>query len=324
MTDYEQGQYVSSRAMQLRGLIEGLFLRQGIKLQVEIIEGQFGENDWLFSPGFIFSGTIGVFYLSIRGHISRLLSDNPRDIARWIERDVGLQTKMSNKDDIIAYKIGMSMEIIDQVIDICNRALLPEERAERERLEEQEKKDKEYKALFDKIITDASKEIRLKPNDADNYKLRGTAYSQEKLYDQAIIDFNKAIQLNPEDAEAYASRGGAYTEKKEYDNAISDFNEAIRLNPNCISAYRFRGAMYGVKGEYVNSISNYNEVLRLDPKDNVTAALLENVKQLKKQAEHEKNKGKRALIARIIKYVAIGIAILIFLKACGGCFGIHI
>ena len=118
------GQYVANRAMQLRLLIQGNFFRQGIELCIEVIDGHFGDNDWLFVPGFVFRCGNDVFYLSTRGHIARLQSYDPNDSMRWIESDVGLQARMSNKDDIIAYPTGTSQSIIDQVLAICNSAAL--------------------------------------------------------------------------------------------------------------------------------------------------------------------------------------------------------
>lgn len=125
MTDQQMGQYVAARAFQLRMLIEGHFLNQGTSCTVNLIDGEFGDNDWLFTPGFTFCVGGATFHLTTRGHISRLKSDDPSDITRWIEGDAGLRTKMSNNDDIIAYENGTSKEIIDKVIGICNDAALP-------------------------------------------------------------------------------------------------------------------------------------------------------------------------------------------------------
>ena len=122
MSDQQIGQLIAARAMQLRMLIEGYFLNQGIPCSIRVIDGELGDNDWLFTPGYAFRAGGAEFYLTVRGHISRLQSYDPRDIARWIEDDVELQTTMSNKDDIIAYRVGTPREIIDQVIRICNSA----------------------------------------------------------------------------------------------------------------------------------------------------------------------------------------------------------
>ncbi|MGL6195865.1 MAG: tetratricopeptide repeat protein, partial [Thermoguttaceae bacterium] len=127
MSEQEIGNFLAHRSLQIRMLIEGMFLEQGIEVKIEVIDGHFGDNDWLFTSGYVFrcKSRNDEFYLSMRGHIARIKSDNPRDIARWIEGDVGLQTKISNKADIIAYKTGTSQELINQVVNLCNTAVLP-------------------------------------------------------------------------------------------------------------------------------------------------------------------------------------------------------
>ena len=126
MSDQEIAQFLTQRCVQLRMLMEGHFLKQGLELKIWVLEDKdFGDNHWLFQPGYGFQCRKGTFYLSSRGHTSRFKSNNPLDIARWIENDVGLQTRMSYKDDIIAYQTGTPTELIDQVIDICNSAALP-------------------------------------------------------------------------------------------------------------------------------------------------------------------------------------------------------
>ena len=48
-------------------------------------------------------------------------------------------------------------------------------------------------------------------------------------YDRAIQDFTEVIRLNPNDAAVYYLRGIAYMLKSEYDRARSDFNKALAL-----------------------------------------------------------------------------------------------
>jgi len=117
---------VVRRGFQIRMLIEGHFLNQGIELKIWLIEGDFGDNDWLFQPGFGFQRGNDKFYLSFRGHTSRFMGNNPNDIVRWIEGDVGIQAKRSYKDDIIAYPAGTPLELVNQVVEICNSAALPQ------------------------------------------------------------------------------------------------------------------------------------------------------------------------------------------------------
>jgi tetratricopeptide (TPR) repeat protein len=48
-------------------------------------------------------------------------------------------------------------------------------------------------------------------------------------FDSAIAALTEAVRLNPEYAVAYFVRGSAYSRKNDLDKAIADCNEAIRL-----------------------------------------------------------------------------------------------
>ena len=125
MSDYEIAQFVARRAMQLRMLIEGYFLKQGVEFEIVMIDDRFGDNGWLFKPGYIFKCEKGEFYLSTRGHTSKFKSRDPSNIIGWIQDDVGIQARLSNKNDIIAYPAGTPKELIEQVLSICNSAAIP-------------------------------------------------------------------------------------------------------------------------------------------------------------------------------------------------------
>src|SRR5580765_2925952 len=63
------------------------------------------------------------------------------------------------------------------------------------------------------------------------YGLRASGYVGAKRWDEAISDLSKAIELKPDDAIAYESRGWAYEEKGELAKAVENYREAARLNP---------------------------------------------------------------------------------------------
>ena len=146
--------------------------------------------------------------------IARLQSRSPHNIVRYIG-EMGLQVQTSYKDDIIAYQAGTSKELIDQVIEICNKTLLPGEaeeqkqEAERQkRREEQEKAEKKRMAELEKQITNATEMIQRTPNDANCYQLfydeasneaenKGKSYKarrMESIQNKLINDVSGDIQ----------------------------------------------------------------------------------------------------------------------------------
>ena len=123
----------------------------------------------------------------------------------------------------------------------------------------------EGKKEYDKALKDYDKAIELEPNYAVAYYNRGNTWGEKGEYDKALKDLNKAIELDPNYADAYSGRGVAWRNKKEYDKALEDFNKAIELNPNFAEAYNNRGNVWREKNEYDKAIKDYNKAIDLKP-----------------------------------------------------------
>ncbi|MGD0280098.1 MAG: tetratricopeptide repeat protein, partial [Smithella sp.] len=92
---------------------------------------------------------------------------------------------------------------------------------------------------------DFNEAIRLQPDYAKFYNIRGGAYYNLGQYQRAIEDFNEAIRLKPDYAYPYYNRGLVYAKDLgQYQRGIEDFNEAIRLKSDYLDAYFNRGAAY--------------------------------------------------------------------------------
>ncbi len=146
---------------------------------------------------------------------------------------------------------------------------------------------------YDKAIADFTEALRLNPDMASAYELRGRALvasvskvfsvgdnfsailtmvtsdnataEQGRVLDRAIADFTQAIRLDPQNPMNYRERGRAYSDKGETDKGLADYDEAIRLDPNDASGYNDRGTVYAEKGEYDQAIADYTQAIRLDP-----------------------------------------------------------
>ncbi len=107
--------------------------------------------------------------------------------------------------------------------------------------------------------------IRLKPDFAEAYNIRGNAKAVLNRNEDAIADYDEAIQLESDYANAYYNRGTAKDELGQHEDAIADFDEAIRLKPNFFLAYNNRGNAKAALDQYEDAIADYDESVRLQP-----------------------------------------------------------
>ncbi|MBF0505078.1 MAG: tetratricopeptide repeat protein [Candidatus Omnitrophica bacterium] len=123
---------------------------------------------------------------------------------------------------------------------------------------------------YDKAIAALDQAIKIKPDYAQAYFERGSAYynkNPKELANKAIQDFDMAIKLNPDYAAAYSSRGNVKTALGQFDANIEDQNKALSLDPHNPSIYFNRAAAYSEKKMYSQAIADYNSSLKIKPDD---------------------------------------------------------
>lgn len=94
---------------------------------------------------------------------------------------------------------------------------------------------------------------------------RGAAYALSDDYPAATIDLSQAIKINPQYAEAYNLRGMCSTKLHKLQEAITDYSQAIKINPNASGFYSNRGLNYLFTEDYQSAKSDYSEALRIHP-----------------------------------------------------------
>ncbi len=82
---------------------------------------------------------------------------------------------------------------------------------------------------FLKGIEYLNEAIRLKPDYADAYRIRGSFHARLERYKPAINDYDEAIRLKPDDGSAYSMRGYAYLSSGEITLGCSDAKKACAL-----------------------------------------------------------------------------------------------
>lgn len=104
--------------------------------------------------------------------------------------------------------------------------------------------------------------IHLKEGDYTKRR-RHLSVRRQRYFDEAIADFTAAIRLAPEDANLYLLRGIALGARGELDEAIADLTEAIRLSPKGPRAYVERSRAREQKGEMVDAEDDSAKAERL-------------------------------------------------------------
>ena len=110
-----------------------------------------------------------------------------------------------------------------------------------------------------------SKAIKLDPNFAEAYNLRGLAYDMLGNRNQAIKDYSKAIVLNPQFEWAYLNRSVAYYNLGKTTLAMKDNEKAEKLRLKDAKAYYHRGLEYYNLGNHIPAIQDFDRAIELNP-----------------------------------------------------------
>lgn len=155
--------------------------------------------------------------------------------------------------------------------------------------------EKHKRGEYFEAITDIDEAIRLTPEDAYLYFIRGLSKRKLGHHSAAIQDYNETIRLEPKAAAAYYERGftksylGRYSKaiddpifvdfdlhlklnkNKTFEEAITDFDEVIRLNDRALIIYKISGGddeMLSLDNQAIveEAIADFDEAIRLNPK----------------------------------------------------------
>lgn len=113
---------------------------------------------------------------------------------------------------------------------------------------------------FEDAIPDYTEAIRLKPDFAEAYYVRGLCYRRLKRNEKAIADFTKALEFEPDYAFAYYGRGRCLTDLGRYREAVEEFSKAIERMPVFTDALNRRAELYRRLGEVKLAEADMNRI----------------------------------------------------------------
>jgi tetratricopeptide (TPR) repeat protein len=118
---------------------------------------------------------------------------------------------------------------------------------------------------FARALDDATAAIKLRPDEADGYALRGGMFLAFNEFERAIADFGEILRRKPGDVETLASRAFAYVQLGDSEKAIGDYNEVIRLRPDDASAIYDRGGAFEKMEKFDLARADYVQAIKLRP-----------------------------------------------------------
>lgn len=80
-------------------------------------------------------------------------------------------------------------------------------------------------------LSDVNQALKIDPNNAEAFALRGVIEFKEGNNSKALADLDKSLELNPNIAINYSSRASIKTSTKDLKGALMDFDQAIKLEP---------------------------------------------------------------------------------------------
>lgn len=114
-------------------------------------------------------------------------------------------------------------------------------------------------------ITACDRALRIDPNYADCWQMRGDALYQTDAFANALESYDRVLALQPQRFEALYHRAAALTAMNKLDDAIAAFDKALAVNPTSAEAFRDRGDAAHNAKRFVESLSSYERALALRP-----------------------------------------------------------
>jgi len=119
---------------------------------------------------------------------------------------------------------------------------------------------------FQGAIGNLAEAIRLNPNNAQSYHIRGNVWDELGVFERALADYDEAIRISPDSPAVFHDRAILWQRKGAFDKALVDLDRAVRFSFADANIYCDRGLVWYLKGRHDRAIADFDRAMKLDPK----------------------------------------------------------
>jgi len=107
--------------------------------------------------------------------------------------------------------------------------------------------------------------IKVQPDDALNYIMKGQVLHAMAQYNDAFQAFDRATSLDPGRWDVWGMKAGSLAKTGKFDEAINSINKGIELAPDQPANIYNRACIYCLKGDKANALADLQKAISINP-----------------------------------------------------------
>lgn len=128
----------------------------------------------------------------------------------------------------------------------------------------------------------STKTSRKDIEEAEQLKITGNSFMQEKKYDQAKECYTKALEIAPAGPTShvyYSNRAAALLSMRNFTEAVWDAERSVALKPDYPKAYARLGLAHFLLGQYKEAVKSYALAVKFEPNNQTSVSYLDRSKK---------------------------------------------
>jgi len=114
-------------------------------------------------------------------------------------------------------------------------------------------------------LINIEKLIKIEPDTADNWILKGQILHGLEKYQDACKAFDRSLKLNPSRTDVWGMKASSLSKIGQFDEAIAIMNQRIEVGPEVAENFYNRACLYCLKGDKSNALIDLKKAFIMNP-----------------------------------------------------------